>query len=132
MPYAGHINDHTLATRGDELIQMIQLDGVAFETADSETLNHMAAVRDVVMRGIANSNLMLYCHVIRRRVIAELSGEQPEGFARDLDAAWQHRLSQKQLYINDIVLMLVRRPARGKVGLCRTLDQMGTRKARRR
>lgn len=125
LPYAGHINDHTLATRDGDLIQMIQLDGVAFETADSETLNHMAAVRDVVMRGIANANLMLYCHVNRRRVTAELSGEQPEGFARDLDAAWQHRLSQKQLYINDIILTLVRRPARGKVGLVERLTKWG-------
>ena len=116
LPYAGHVNDYTLVTRTGELIQMIQLDGIAFETADSETLNHMAAVRDVVMRGIANSNLMLYCHVIRRQVAAELSGEQPAGFARVLDAAWQQRLRGKRLYINDLVLMLVRRPARGKVG----------------
>ncbi len=125
LPYAGHVNDYTLATRNDELIQMIQLDGIAFETADSETLNHMAAVRDVVMRGIANSNLMLYCHVIRRRVAAELSGTQPEGFARDLDTAWQQRLRGKQLYINDIVLTLVRRPARGKVGFVERLTKWG-------
>ena len=126
LPYAGHVNDHTLTTRTGELIQMIQLDGIAFETADSETLNHMAAVRDVVMRGIANSNLMLYCHVIRRQVAAELSGLQPAGFARDLDAAWQQRLRSKQLYINDIVLMLVRRPARGKVGFVERLTKWGS------
>ncbi|MVZ97466.1 VirB4 family type IV secretion/conjugal transfer ATPase [Sphingorhabdus sp. IMCC26285] len=126
LPYAGHLNDHTLATRNGELIQMIQIDGIAFETADSETLNHMAAVRDVVMRGIANSNLMLYCHVIRRRVAAELTTPQPEGFARDLDAAWQERLRGKQLYINDIILMLVRRPARGKVGFVERLTKWGS------
>ena len=126
LPYAGHLNDHTLVSRTGDLIQMIQLDGIAFETADSETLNHMAAVRDVVIRGIANSNLMLYCHVIRRRVAAELAGQQPEGFARDLDAAWQQRLRGKQLYINDIVLMLVRRPARGKVGFVERLTKWGS------
>lgn len=126
LPYAGHVNDHTLATRTGELIQMIQIDGIAFETADSETLNHMAAVRDVVMRGIANSNLMLYCHVIRRRVAAELTTAQPEGFARDLDSAWQQRLRGKQLYINDIILMLVRRPARGKVGFVERLTKWGS------
>lgn len=116
LPYAGHLDDHTVMTRSGDLIQMIQVDGVAFETADSETLNHMAAVRDVVMRGIANSNLMLYCHVIRRQVTAELSGAQPEGFVRDLDDAWQQQLRGRRLYINDIVLMLVRRPAQGKIG----------------
>ena len=125
LPYAGHLDDHTVMTRSGDLIQMIQVDGVAFETADSETLNHMAAVRDVVMRGIANSNLMLYCHVIRRQVTAELSGAQPEGFVRDLDDAWQQQLRGKRLYINDIVLMLVRRPARGKIGFFDRLTKWG-------
>lgn len=129
LPYAGHINGHTLATRDGALVQMIQIDGLAFETADSETLNHMAAVRDVVLRGIANANLMLYCHVNRRRVAAELSAEQPAGFARDLDEAWQYRLARKQLYVNDIVLTLVRRPARGKVGLVERLTKWGSGKA---
>jgi type IV secretion system protein VirB4 len=128
LPYAGHVNDSCIATRSGELIQMIQLDGIAFETADSETLNHMAAVRDVVMRGIANSNLMLYAHVIRRRVAAELSGVQPEGFARDLDDQWQRRLREKRLYINDMILMLVRRPAPGKVGFLERMTKWtGTR-----
>ena len=125
LPYAGHFDDHTVMTRSGGLIQMIQVDGVAFETADSETLNHMAAVRDVVMRGIANSNLMLYCHVIRRQVAAELSGAQPEGFVRDLDDAWQQQLRGKRLYINDMVLMLVRRPARGKIGFFDRLTKWG-------
>jgi type IV secretion system protein VirB4 len=123
LPYAGHVNDYSVATRDGALIQMIQLDGIAFETADSETLNHLASVRDVVMRGIANSNLMLYCHVIRRRVTAELSGVQPEGFARDLDARWQQQLREKRLYVNDMVLMLVRRPATGKVGFLERLTK---------
>lgn len=123
LPYTGHINDYTIATRQGALIQMIQLDGIAFETEDSEMLNHLAAVRDVVMRGIANSNLMLYCHVIRRRVTAELEGIQPEGFARDLDAQWQQRLREKRLYINDMILMLVRRPAAGKIGLIERLKK---------
>lgn len=125
LPYVGHVNDHTLLTRSGDLLQMIQIDGIAFETADSDTLNHMAAVRDVVMRGIASSNLILYCHVIRRQVTAELSGIQPEGFARDLDDAWQQQLRSKRLYINDMVVMLVRRPARGKVGFFDRISKWG-------
>jgi type IV secretion system protein VirB4 len=125
LPYDGHVNDVTLATRSGDLIQMIQLDGLAFETADSETLNHMASVRDMVLRGVANANLMLYAHVIRRQVTAELQGQQPEGFARDLDAAWCDKLRGKALFVNDLVLMLVRRPARGKVGWAERLTKWG-------
>jgi type IV secretion system protein VirB4 len=124
LPYFGQINEHSIAVRDGAILQMIQLDGIAFETADSETLNHLAAVRDVVMRGIAHSNLMLYCHVVRRRVVAELSGIQPDGFAKTLDAQWQHQLRTKRLFVNDIVLTLLRRPAKGKVGFLNGLSKV--------
>ena len=61
LPYAGHLDDHTVMTRGGDLIQMIQVDGIAFETADSETLNHMAAVRDVPF-----DNMAIYYAAYRR------------------------------------------------------------------
>ncbi|MEO0501208.1 MAG: VirB4 family type IV secretion/conjugal transfer ATPase, partial [Pseudomonadota bacterium] len=92
LPYAGHVDDHSLATRTGDLLQMIQIDGLPFETADSDTLNHLAAVRDTVLRGIASSNLMLYVHIVRRRVATNLVGTQPDGFARDLDAGWRDHL----------------------------------------
>jgi type IV secretion system protein VirB4 len=116
LPYACHLDDHTIATRDGDLIQMIQLDGFSFETADTDMLNHLHQARDTVFRGIGSSQLMLYCHVIRRRVVADLAGQQPEGFARDLDEAWRERLSQKRLYVNDTIITLVRRPPVGKVG----------------
>lgn len=116
LPYASHVNDHTILTRGGDLIQMIQVEGFSFETADTEMLNHLQQARDVVFRGIASSQIMLYCHVIRRRVTADLTGVQPEGLARDLDAGWSERLASKRLYVNDTIITLVRRPPVGKVG----------------
>jgi type IV secretion system protein VirB4 len=116
LPYARHVNGHTLETRVGDLIQMIQLDGFSFETADTEMLNYLHQARDALFRSIASSRLMLYCHVIRRRVTADLAGQQPEGFAQDLDEAWKGRLADRRLYVNDTVLTLVRRPAVGKVG----------------
>ena len=116
LPYASHVNDHTIVTREGDLIQMIQIDGFSFETADTEMLNHLQQARDVVFRGIASSQIMLYCHVIRRRVTADLAGVQPEGLARDLDDAWRERLASKRLYVNDTIVTLVRRPPVGKVG----------------
>jgi type IV secretion system protein VirB4 len=68
LPYDCHVNPHTLRTRSGDVLQMIQLEGFPFETADTQMLNHLHATRDVVLRGIAASNLILYCHVLRRRV----------------------------------------------------------------
>lgn len=126
LPYAGHIRPHCLATRDGALLQMMQVDGISFETADTDMLNHLASVRDMALRGIANPNLMLYCHVVRRRVSAELAGMQPEGLAREIDDQWQRRLADNRLYVNDIVLTLIRRPAKGKSGVAEKLARWFT------
>ncbi len=121
LPYARHLNDHTVVTRDGDLIQMIQLEGFPFETADTDMLNHLQNARDVILRGIATSQLMLYCHVVRRRVTADLAEVYPAGLARDIDDQWRARLASKRLYVNDTVLTLVRRPPVGKVGFIERL-----------
>jgi type IV secretion system protein VirB4 len=123
LPYARHVNDHTIMTREGDLVQMIALEGYPFETADSDTLNQIAATRDIVFRSIASSQLILYCHVVRRRVVAELALQQPPGMARQIDTAWRQQLGERNLFVNDIVLTLVRRPAKGKVGLLERLSR---------
>lgn len=117
LPYSRHVDDQTIVTRDGDLMQMIRIEGYPFETADGEMLNHLQAVRDTVFRGIANARLMVYCHVIRRRVVTDLSMPQPAGFARELDAQWKALLAGRRLYTNDMVLTLVRRPAEGKTGI---------------
>ncbi|MGL5836876.1 MAG: VirB4 family type IV secretion/conjugal transfer ATPase [Sphingorhabdus sp.] len=117
LPYAQHVNAQTILMREGDLVQMIALEGYPFETADTDTLNQIAATRDIVFRGIASAQLILYCHVVRRRVVADLSLPQPEGLAREIDSQWRAQLGARNLFVNDIVLTLVRRPAKGKVGL---------------
>lgn len=123
LPYARHFDNETLVTRDGDLLQMIRVEGYPFETADSETLNYLQSVRDVMFRSIAGSQLILYCHVVRRRVATELKQRQPDGFAHDLDAAWKARLAGRRIFINDTVLTLVRRTPAGKVGLWERLGQ---------
>ncbi len=117
LPYDEHLNGHTIRTRSGDLIQMIALEGFPFETADSDILNNLSSAREVMLRSIASSQLILYCHVVRRRVVAELSTPQPDGFAYELDKQWHEQLASRNLYVNDLVLTLVRRPAKGKIGI---------------
>jgi type IV secretion system protein VirB4 len=102
---------------------MIALEGYPFETADTDTLNQIAATRDIIFRGIASSQLILYCHVVRRRVVADLALRQPEGLAQQIDQQWRQQLAERNLFVNDIVLTLVRRPAKGKVGWLERLSR---------
>jgi type IV secretion system protein VirB4 len=121
LPYARHVDDHTIETRDGLLIQTIHLRGLLFETADTDELNYRKALRDAMLQAIGSSRFALYHHVIRRRADAELSSAFPDSFSAQLDAAWRARLSTKRLYINDLFLTLVRRPLQGRVGLADSL-----------
>lgn len=117
LPYARHVDDHTIETRDGLLMQVIQLRGLLFETADTDEINYRKSLRDAMLQAIGSSRFAIYHHVIRREADAEMSDKFPDDFSTRLDAAWRARLSARRLYVNDIFLTLVRRPMQGRVGV---------------
>jgi type IV secretion system protein VirB4 len=116
LPYALQRNDHTLETRDGLMMQFIQLKGLIFETADTDELNYRKVLRDAMLQSIGSSRFALYHHVIRRRIDPPMSSDFTNNFASHLDARWQERLSNRQLYVNELYLTLVRRPLQGGLG----------------
>jgi type IV secretion system protein VirB4 len=116
LPYSRHLDDHTLETRDGLLLRMIQLRGFPFETAASEDINYRKILRDALFRGLANSRFAIFHHVVRREIQVDLSGDFPDAFSRDLDAAWRAKLDGKRLYANDLFLTVIHRPLQGRMG----------------
>lgn len=116
LPYARHLDAHTLETRDGLLIQTIKLGGLLFETADSEELNYRSELRDAMLRAIGNSRFAIYHHLVRRRADAAMMARFPDQFSERLDERWRERLSHRQLYVNELFLTLVRRPTQGRMG----------------
>ena len=126
LPYAAQIDDHTILTRDNMLVQVLHLRGLLFETADTDELNYRKALRDAILRIIGSSRFAVYHHVVRRRADARFSGEFPDPFSVKLDAAWRARLAARTLYVNDIFVTLVRRPMQGGIGfLDRLRERIG-------
>jgi type IV secretion system protein VirB4 len=126
LPYARHVDDHTIETRDGLLMQVIQLRGLLFETADTEELNYRKRLRDAMLQAIGSSRFALYHHVVRRRIDVGLSEGHPDPFSRQLDDAWRKRLDGKRLYVNELFLTLIRRPLQGRVGrLDRLRERLG-------
>jgi type IV secretion system protein VirB4 len=117
LPYARHVDDHTIETRGGLLFQVIQLRGLLFETADTNEINYRKQLRNAALQAIGSSRYAIYHHIIRREAEVSLSADHRDEFSRRLDSAWRARLSTRKLYINDLFLTLVRRPLQGKVGI---------------
>ncbi len=117
LPYARHVNEHTIETRDGLLMQFIKLRGLLFETTDSEDLNYRKRLRDAMLQAIGSSQFAIYHHIIRREVDPLLDAEFGDDFSRILDERWQSKLGNKRLYINELYLTLIRRPVQGRVGI---------------
>mgnify|MGYP000394997595 FL=1 len=124
LPFTRHLDDATILTRDGYLMQTIRVGGLLFETADSADLNYRAGLRDAMLRAIGTSRFAVYHHIIRRRVDADLEGEFPDAFSRQLDARWRERCERRQLYVNELFLTLVRRPLQGRVGIADRLTRL--------
>ncbi len=117
LPYAAQRDHHTIETRDGLLLQCIVLRGMMFETADNEELNYRKLLRDAMLQSIGSSRFALYHHIIRRRVDMALDARFPDEFSQSLDDKWQARLGERQLYVNELYLTVVRRPLAGGLGL---------------
>lgn len=117
LPFEAQIDDRTLLTQDGLLMQVIRLDGLMFETADTDELNYRKTLRDATLRAVASPRFAIYHHIIRRRVEPARTGSFPDAFSQGLDAIWTARLATKKLYANDLFLTVLRRPLRGSAGV---------------
>ncbi|WP_203085824.1 hypothetical protein, partial [Escherichia coli] len=60
LPYARHVDDHTIETRDGMLLQVVHLRGLLFETADTEELNYRKRLRDAMLQSIGSSRFAVY------------------------------------------------------------------------
>ena len=116
IPYTNHYNDHTLLTKNGQMLQVIRLEGFAFETADTDTLNIRKALRNNLFKSIAGHQYALWSHIIRHKQSVYPGGDFAPGFARDLNDAWRARSSGRAHFANDLYFTILRRGHGGKAG----------------
>lgn len=116
LPYRALVDENVVLLRDGSVMLTMLAPGVGFETADTVELNAHAATREVLLRSALDSRFVLYHHVVRRRVKADLEGVFADPVAAHVDARWRAKVSSGALFVNDQFVTLVRRPARGKTG----------------
>ena len=131
LPYARHIDDVTIETRDGLLMQTIRLGGLLFETADADELNYRSGLRDAMLRTLGSSRFAVYQHAIRRPAPAALQQVATDEFSAKLDERWRAKLADKQLFVNELFLTIVRRPIQGRIGIADRLRGWFARSAKR-
>lgn len=124
LPYDRLLDERTVLLRDGAMIGSIHLEGFAFETADTEEVNHRQVVRASALRAIGSSRFVLYHHIVRRRVSVHQDADFDNPVAAHIHNRWQQKLESRDLFVNDLFLTLVRRPAKGKVGFAEGLADM--------
>lgn len=115
IPYLAHYDGETLLTDDDQLVQVIKVEGLAFQTRDEEELKRQKRFRNRLVRSIAKSDLGVTVHVVRRRHFDYPDGAFPNRFCAELDAAWRRRHEQAEQYVNDIYISLIKLPYKAGV-----------------
>ena len=116
LPYLAQLDDYTILDRKGQLLQVIRLDGLPFETIGRAELDSRLALRDAMFQSIGSSRFAIVHHVVRRAVEPQFTGAFGDPFSEQLDAVWRGRLATRRLFVNDLYLTLIVRPLRGRAG----------------
>ena len=113
IPYYTHWNDSTVITKNNDLISVIKVGGFSFETADDDNLNINKNRLNMLLKGLSDSNIGLYFHVVRKKNNAYpkdySSNDMPDGFAKYLDQKWFAKHQKKHGYINELYISIIRK-----------------------
>ena len=113
IPYTALVSDTVVRTTQGDYVQVFQLAGASFESADDSTLNSWHERLNVLWRNIAGPQVALWSHLIRCREQAAGTGGEAGGFAGRLEEKYRARLGQELLMVNELYLGLVYRPVAG-------------------
>ena len=116
LPYTAFIAPEVLRTAGGDFVQTLRIAGLAFESADDESVNAWHERLNALWRNVASPHVAVWVHVVRRRATPEPGGECPPGFARELDLRYRGRLARERLMVNELYVSLAYRPQPTAVG----------------
>ncbi len=115
VPYDILLDDHTLLTKDDFLIQTIKLDGLPFETLDKNYLLHKKDSFNVALKAAATSEFAFWSHVVRRKRTSLPRGEHSNYFGKPLNDAWLKQYEEREMYVNELYFSVIRWRPKGVV-----------------
>jgi type IV secretion system protein VirB4 len=107
IPYACHVDPHTILTKNGELLQMIRVQG--FQAVGSKPEEHdlRAAVRAALLEIPNDSGVAFWIHTTRRASDFSVAGQHPDGFAAYAHHRWQSTITWDSSFTNDLTITVV-------------------------
>ncbi|AVP87539.1 Type IV secretion system protein VirB4 [Candidatus Phycorickettsia trachydisci] len=120
IPYRCHWNQNTILTKSNELLQVVKINGFAFETADDIEIEIKKNMRNQLYKNVASGSIVLYFHTIRKRKSLLDSDHVAKSVDRSdftsyLNHIWNAKYSTSDSYFNEIYVSILYKP--DKAGL---------------
>lgn len=109
IPYSSHITPETIATQDSALLRTFKLEGMTFETKDDFELNTLHIRLNSWVKSLAEDNIAVWTHTVRRKHISSLDGSYQSAFCQQLDKKYNEKFNS-ETYINELYLTIVYRP----------------------
>lgn len=115
IPYEYHWDKETIRTKKKDFLQVIKIEGFSFETADDEDIDMKKMVRNSLLKSMADGSFAVWFHTIRSRHSTYPGGKQPPGFAALVDKQWHAKHHNKDSYVNELYITIIRTAGNQKV-----------------
>ena len=134
IPYEGHIDERTVITKDNELLQVIKLQGYAFETADDEDVDMKKNIRNTLFKSIAQPEYSMWFHTVRRRNVVTCGGEFSGTFASYLNEEWEKKHVGDDAFVNELYITILLTPSSSTgaaEGVVKAVNKMAADKTQR-
>ncbi len=112
LPYVSLVNDRTIRTRGNELMQCIRLEGVNSTTSEDGHLDRIGGLLAGIVAQVG-TEFSFYLHKVSKAVDVTLPPVPGEGFAAAVDKRWHAHLGRAGLRDRTLTLTVLKRPETG-------------------
>jgi len=107
VPYACPYDAETLLTKNGQLIQIVKITGLDYDTAIDDAKPLRIALREAIRDAIPTTEYAIWLHTMRRRVRLTPQGTFPDAFSNRVHEMWREVQQWDNAYINEVYLSIV-------------------------
>lgn len=111
LQYGRHVSPEIITVGTHAFMTTFEVEGVAYETADSSELNRLRDALNNVLISLADERLSIWTHMVRTRERGYPDGKYWTKFAHDLNDHYREKMTGEQLYKNRWFITLIWNPA---------------------
>ena len=106
VPYACLVDPDTIVTKNGEVLQIIKISGAQANAGAANDLR--SAIRSAIQKHIPDASFAIWLHTVRRRQAPPPPPLFPDGFSRQVDAAWRQQQPASAVFINELTISIVK------------------------